>query len=402
MGYRPATRRGAWAIAAGFVLGGLLLAGQPLASGSAAAADPIKIGTVFNTTGGQAILDVPASHGAQLAIGQINAAGGVEGRPLQWVAVDGNSVPLDLAAQTGQALNDDPGIVAFLGLSDTDNVLAAAPVAAAASRVFLTSGATSPLLPGQVPTWLFLACFGDNVQAAAGAEWAYRHLKARRVAIFYEPTESYTKLLQRYFGERFTALGGRIVATKKVYPGAAIPHLPRTDMLASGDVDLLFLSVQTAEDAVRLVPLIRRAGYRGPILGGDGYDAEAVWAKHPDIGDTYFTTHVYLAPDNPNPKVGAFLKAYAAARPGEDPGAFGALGFDAAGLVAAAMTRAGATDPGGVLEGLTGLEGYQGVTGTISFPGESRIPLKSVTILKVDKGRQAFVDQILPESVPKP
>ncbi|MEZ4678407.1 MAG: hypothetical protein R2932_29740 [Caldilineaceae bacterium] len=50
-----------------------------------------------------------------------------------------------------------------------------APAAAAAQRLFLTSGATSPQLPAQVPDYLYLACFGDNVQAAAAAEWALRN-----------------------------------------------------------------------------------------------------------------------------------------------------------------------------------------------------------------------------------
>jgi branched-chain amino acid transport system substrate-binding protein len=61
--------------------------------------------------------------------------------------------------------------------------LAAARVAAVSHRVFLTSGATSPELPGAVPGFLFLACFGDNAQASAAAEWACQDRSARTVSI---------------------------------------------------------------------------------------------------------------------------------------------------------------------------------------------------------------------------
>jgi hypothetical protein len=63
-----------------------------------------------------------------------------------------------------------------------------------ADRVFLTSGATSPKLPGQVPEFLFLARFGDNVQAAAGAEWAYRQLGERTALVLHDPDQTYLGL----------------------------------------------------------------------------------------------------------------------------------------------------------------------------------------------------------------
>jgi branched-chain amino acid transport system substrate-binding protein len=85
------------------------------------------------------------------------------------IVVDGETKPEIIAAKTRQLIADEREIAGLIGLSDTDMVLAAAKVSAERSLGFLTSGATSPLLPEQVPEYLFLACFGDNVQAAAGA-----------------------------------------------------------------------------------------------------------------------------------------------------------------------------------------------------------------------------------------
>ncbi len=358
---------------------------------------PVVMASVYNLTGFQAVLDVPSSNGSMLAASEINAHGGVLGREISLVAVEGESVPEALSVKTEELFDQHPDIVAFFGLSDTDMVLAAAPVAASHERIFLSSGATSPQLPEQVPEFLFLACFGDNVQAAAGAEWAYNDLGARDAMVLFDPSESYTQLLQGYFVERFEELGGTIAAAENIDPRTEPITLPQI-----GNVDLVFLSVQTAEDAARVIPLLRDAGYGGPILGGDGYDSESTWESTPDISNVYFTTHVYLGDDNPNPLVTSFVNAYAVAYPGEAPSAFAALGYDAVKLLAAAIARAGEATPEAVVAGLTGLAGYDGVTGTISFQGNDRIPTKSVTILEVVNAKQTFVTEVTPTSVPSP
>jgi branched-chain amino acid transport system substrate-binding protein len=358
---------------------------------------PIILASVYNLTGFQAVLDVPSSNGSLLAASEINAHGGILGREVSLVAVEGESVPEALSVKTENLLDEHPDIVAFFGLSDTDMVLAAAPVAASHQRVFLSSGATSPKLPEQVPEFLFLACFGDNVQAAAGAEWAYGDLGAREALVLFDPSESYTELLQGYFVARFEELGGTITATESIDPRTDPITLPPT-----GNADLVFLSVQTAEDAARVIPLLRAAGYAGPILGGDGYDSESTWESNPNIADVYFTTHVYLGADSPNPLVTAFVDAYTQAYPGQSPSAFAALGYDAVNLLSAALERAGEATPAAVATGLSGLQGYNGVTGTMSFEGNDRIPTKSVTILRVANASQTFVAEVIPLSVPNP
>jgi len=359
--------------------------------------NPIVLGSVYNLTGFQAVLDVPSWYGSTIAASEINANGGVLGRDVSLVLVNGNSEPATLSAEAENLLDQNSDVIALFGLSDTDMVLATAPVAAQHQRVFLSSGATSPKLPEQVPDYLFLACFGDNVQAAAGAEWAYDALGARTAVVLFDPNETYPLLLQGYFATRFAELGATITATESIDPRTDPITLP-----VIGDVDLVFLSVETAEDAVRVIPLLRASGYAGPILGGDGYDAASTWSAFPDIASVYFTTHVYLGADSENPNVTAFLSAYAEAYPDQEPSAFAALGYDAVGLLAAAMSRAGDATPAAVASGLSGLEGYRGVTGTISFLGGNRIPTKSVTILQIADARQQFVTEVIPTSVPNP
>ena len=124
-------------------------AGATLAAGS----PPVRLGAVYGLTGDWSPFDVPSARGAELFVKHANADGGVLGRQLELVVRDTES-NIDKAAEAvGALIADYPDMPAIFGLSESDPVIAAAKVAAADSRIFVTSGATSPKLPGQVPTW---------------------------------------------------------------------------------------------------------------------------------------------------------------------------------------------------------------------------------------------------------
>ena len=378
---------------------GLLAAGS-LSAGSLslnAAEQPVVLGGVYNRHGAQASLDIPTSRGARLAVKEINGNGGVLGRPLRLIRVDGDSMPDVLKRRTAVLFERFPMTSALTGLSDTDMVLASAPIAAAHRRLFLTSGATSPKLPAEIPEVLFLACFGDNVQAAAGAEWAYRDRSARTAAILYDSSNTYTRLLQAYFKTRFEQLGGKIVSAEAYTMDDVSGPVARLKK-----ADLVFLSAHTPGDAATAVARLREAGFSGAILGGDGFDSETVWRRLPGVGNVFFTTHAYLGRDNPAPAVVAFRSAYQEAFAGSEPDAFAALGYDSVRLIAAAIEEARSDEPEAVLRAFANLRTFKGVTGDFSYADGSRIPRKSVSIIEVAKGKRRLVKEIVPAEVPQP
>jgi len=358
---------------------------------------PLVIGAIYNLTGAQSNLDVPSSQGAQLAVDEVNEAGGVLGRRVDLALLDGETSTEVIAARAAELLRDFEAMPGLIGLSDTDMVLAAAPVAAAHGRLFLTSGATSPMLPAQVPQWLFLACFGDNVQAAAGAEWAYGKRSARTASILYSTASSYTTLLQGYFRTRFEQLGGEILSLTAY----TLEDLSEDTIRGVEPAEIIYLSAQP-EDALQAVLLLRAAGFSAPILGGDGFDSEGLWGEHPEISNVFFTTHAYLGADNKDPEVVAFRAAYERAHPGRTPNAFTALGYDTARLLLDAVGRAGSEDPEAARNALAATQGFKGVTGTITYTAGDRIPSKSVTILQIEGGTRRFVEQFVPEQAPAP
>lgn len=356
----------------------------------------IVLSAIYNLTGGQSSLDVPSSRGVQLAIQQVNDTGGILGQMLELRLKDGQTNTDTLKAKVTEVLEETPTTLAFLGLSDTDQVLAAAGVAANNNRVFVTSGATSPKLPGQIPDYLFLACFGDNVQAAAAAEYAYKTLGKTTVSVVYDSSDTYTSLLHQYFVESFEELGGQVISQKAYAQGAMETAVKETQA-----ADFIFYAA-LPQDVLQGIQLIRQAGFNVPVIGGDSYDEPDVWQSQSELGEVYFTTHAYLGGDNPKPEVQTFRQAYKKAYGGEEPNAFAALGYDAARLLIRAIERSGTASPEAIRQALTGIRDFSGVTGMISFGPDSRIPSKSVTIMEVRAGAQKLVTEVIPGKTPTP
>lgn len=359
--------------------------------------EPIQLGALFSLSGSKSDLGIPSARGAQLAVAQLNEKGGILDREVQLLVKDGESDASVGAQQVATMMQEAPDIAAFLGLSDTDLALSAATESSLYDRVFLTSGATSPLLPAQVPDYLFLACFGDNVQAAAAAEWAYDELNLRTAVVVYDTLETYTVLLQKYFIDRFESLGGQVLAAKGYNPidrGAILQNLPTAE--------LVFLSSGSAQDARSSIQLMREAGITAPVIGGDGYESETEWEAHPQIQDVFYTTHAYLGADNLEPRVKEFNKIYTEAYGGALPDAFAALGYDAVNLLAKAIEKTASTDPLKVQQALAQLSDFSGVTGDISFSTGQQIPSKSVTFMEVKGGKRIYRDALIPKVIPQP
>ena len=363
---------------------------------------PVKIGAIYNLSGSQASLGQPSLNGSILAVEQLNRRGGLLGRPIELVAVDGQSDPALIAEET-RTLVHVPGLSAITGLSDTTMVLAAAPIAEKARMVFLTSGATSPRVPIEFPNYYFMACFGDNTQAAAGAEYAFSTLGARTVYLISDETMDYTVLLARYFAERYLQLGGQIVG-EDTYAGGATDFSAQIARLTalSTPPDMLYVA-SGPDDIGPLVKQLREAGIDQPIVGGDGYDTPLLLAiAGAAADDVYFTTHTFFDRAQATPLQAGFIDDYQA-RFGHPPeSSFAGLGYDAVNLLAAAIELAGSAKQKGVAGALEATRDFQGVTGTISFAAGVHIPEKQVTIVRVTGGALNIAAVLTPQAVPRP
>jgi branched-chain amino acid transport system substrate-binding protein len=370
---------------------------------------PVRIGAIYNLSGGQSALDAPSLEGARLAVERINARGGLLGRRVELLERDGRTEETQVRRAAASLVA--AGVSAIVGLSDTDQVLAAAPIAASAGVPFVTSGATSPRLPREIPNWLFLACFGDNAQAAASAQYAMEQLGATSTAVLYDEELDYTRLLARYFERSVRAQGGQVLASAGYgQEDDAVAQLAGegtndeeddVEAGAAAEADVLFVAA-APEAAAALVRQLRRAGYTQPIMGGDSFDSSGLVAVAKKTGGkVYYTTHAALGMSSASLSVRRFAASFEAAygRPPEN--AFAGLGYDAVGLVASAVRRAESVKPSDVRDAIQTTHRYRGVTGTLSYQGDDRVPHKRVTLVCVGR-RPVVVAQFTPGYVAQP
>jgi branched-chain amino acid transport system substrate-binding protein len=357
----------------------------------------IRLGAVYSTTGELAPLGVPSLEGAKTVVRQINARGGIAGEKVSLTILPTPSSAKVAGEEILRAVAKDPSIDAFFGLTDTDLARAAGHAACAKGKVFVTSGATSPLLPRQSGPRVFLACFGDNSQAAVAAEWLAKTRGVRKVAILRDNSKTYTRLLSNYFSAAFLHRGGKIVSTTS-FKGGAVPKIPSSALNA----DAVYLAAETALEAKPIIKALRAAGFKGPIVGGDGYDAPSAWSGSLLAKDVWYTTHAFPAHTTGSAsqtETAAFSGAYTDAT-GKRANAFAGLGRDTTLLLATAVMRARAEGKT-LVSVLNSKTCFPGVTGSISYGDGSRVPVKPVALVSA-RSPEAQPIQITPAWVPKP
>jgi branched-chain amino acid transport system substrate-binding protein len=365
------------------------------------AADAIKIGAPFNVTGALSSLDAPALNGVELKAREINDAGGVLGRKIELVVYDTKADAATIASVANRLIAADHVHVA-LGFTDSDSVLAFGPIFQKAEVPFVTPGATSPKLPGQIGDMIFLASFGDNVQAAAGADFIRHKLAGSNVFLLRDNATEYTKLLAGYFEAALSHGGGSIVGRADYASGDKSFAAEIATIKASAPrPDVLYVSAMP-DDIGLIVKALRAAGLEQPIVGGDGYDTPLlVEVGGAAANGVYFSTHAYMAADS-TPPVQKFYRDYRAAYGTDPENAFAALGYDAVGLIADAIKRAGTDEAKAIRDAIAATAGYVGVTGTISYPNEARVPAKTVTMIAIKGERPTLAAEVNPGFIPPP
>ena len=348
---------------------------------SAQAQEPIKVAALYALTGGLSSLDGPSLKGAQLHVKQINADGGVLGRPLELVVYDTRTDQQVTATTAQQAVSE--GVVAGFGQSDTTFVMSAAPTFQEAGIPFVTSGATHPMLPTWVGEYMFMTAFGDDDQSYAIADYAYDTMGLRRVYVWTDNSMDFTRALTAFFKERFIERGGEIIDEDFFMMGdtdfsAQIARLEAVDPAPDG----VFISAIPSEAGLT-VRQIREAGIDMPIVSGDGFDTQLVaTVPGPELANNvFFSTHTYLADDRP--EVQEFIDAYTEFHGNPPENSFAPLGYDAIGLIANAIEQAGSTEPDAIRDALAATRDYPAVTGTISYVRENMVPPKPVSIVSV-------------------
>ena len=363
--------------------------------GSAAVTgDTIKVGALFNITGGQASLDEPSHRGFQLYFDELNKAGGINGRQVEVVSYDGKTDQTTCATNTTKLIDVD-NVVAIGGLSDSNYAFSAGNVAQAAEVPFVFSGATTPSL-NDIGNYVFLTAFGDDTCAYAAADYVTNELGLTKVYMLVDQSMDFTTTLARCFQERLEANGGEIVMTDN-YMNKDPDFSAQIDRFLndSKGAEILFFS-SVPDDIGTIVKQYRDKGVTLPFISGDGADTPLLMEVGGEAAEgTLVSTHCSF--ENQDPVVQDFVTLYTETQGTAPENAFAALGYDCAHVIATAIEMCGDdVTPANVRDNLEKIQDLRCVTGTISYTAESHVPQKSATILEVQDGAFAFVAELNP------
>ena len=349
----------------------------------------IKVGFYGALTGPTATFAISGKNGATLAVEQINAAGGVLGKPLVLLAEDDRGEASEAASVVSKLITRDH-VVALIGEQASSRTLAAAPIAQS-YRVPMISPTSTNVEVTKKGDYIFRMCFIDSYQGKALATFSRRDLKAQTAAILVDARSDYSMGLAEAFRTAFTEQGGRVVDELKYTEGDSDFSAQLTVLKPKAPDVLVVPGYYT--DAGLIARQARALGLESVLLGADGWDSPKLMEiGGPAIEGAYLSNHYSV--DDPSPAVRQFVDAYKA-RFGSEPDSIATLTYDATRLLADAITRAGSTEGKRIRDALASTQDFAAVTGSVTMAAD-RNPLKSAVILQVDGGRFRFAAAVAP------
>lgn len=380
------------ALVLGTVLAGLAAG----CGGGEKKADTIKVGANLEMTGGSASYGISSKNAIELAFKEINEKGGINGKQLELVVADNKSEAAE-ATNAMQKLVSQDNVVAVIGPNLSSSVIAASAINNSAKVLDIAPMATNPYVTvdqasGKTKDFNYRTCFIDPFQGTVMAKFATAELGVGNAAILIDNSSDYAKGLAQFFKENFVKEGGAVTAEESYLQKDTDFKATLTKIKATNP-DFLYVPGYYQEVGL-IVKQARELGMNMPIAGGDGWDS----AKMPEIAgaaalnNTYFSS-LYSPEDSSDINknfVAAYEKAY-----GQKPDVFAALSYDSALLVAEAIKNAGSTEPAKISEAMAKINGFSGVSGSVTFDDKHN-PVKSAVILEYKDGAQTLKTKINP------
>jgi branched-chain amino acid transport system substrate-binding protein len=347
----------------------------------------IKIGLNTELTGGIPTVGNSCKNAAIFAVDEVNSNGGLEvnGQKYKIVLdIQDCEDKAESAAAVAQKFATDSSILAMIGPNASRNAIPAAAVAEASKLPMISPWSTNPETT-KGKKYVFRACFIDSFQASVDAKFALDQLKAKTGAVLYDITDDAMVGQAEYFKKTFEENGGQIVAYETSSKGDKDFTSQLTKIVAKKP-DVLFLPAMYTTAPLE-VQQARDLGYKGPILGTDGWESpEIIKIGGKYMEGTIFSTH--YSPDIATPEAQKFISNYKA-KYGDLPDDVASLTYDAFGLLFQAIQSAGKLDRESIRNALANITEYKGVTGTMQFKGTGD-PIKSVVMIKIENGKFNF------------
>lgn len=352
------------------------------ASESAQNSDALLIGGIGPLTGDYANYGISTRNGAQLAVDEINAAGGVNGMKLALDFQDSAADPDSAVNAYGKLL--DNGMKVSLGGTFSGETASIVAAAAQDDIMILTPTASADKsIEGNDKA--FRVCFTDSSQGTASADFMADNNLPSKVAVFYQSDIDYSVGLFNAFEAECAVKGIDIVSVQTFTLDTNTDFTTQINEIKASGAELIFLPIYAAEASTFLTQAAGKFDSNIIYFGCDGLDG--ILGK---VSDTTYVENVMMltpfAADAEDENVKAFVAAYEKAY-NATPDQFAADGYDAVYTIKAALEHAGVTDVAdkemtsklvAAMQQIT----VNGVTGTMTWTaeGETVKPARAMII----------------------
>jgi branched-chain amino acid transport system substrate-binding protein len=357
-------------------------------SSSAVRGQDIVIGHYGSLTGSEATFGQSTSNGIKLAINDINAAGGINGRQVRLVEYDTKGDAREAGAVVTRLVTADK-VAAVIGEVASSLSLAGAPICQSNQVPMITPSSTNPRVT-KVGDFIFRVCFIDPFQGYVCAKFAAENQKAKRVAILQDQASAYSVGLADEFEKNFKEMGGQIT-TRQSYNAGDQNFGAKLTSIRATNPDMIFIPGYYT-DVANIAIQAKKLGINAALLGGDGWDSAKLGEIAGDnINGSFYSNHA--APDDP--ALADFVRKYEDEY-GAKPDALGALGYDAAMVLFDAMKRAKSLNGPDLRDALAATKDFAGVTGSINFD-DNRDAVKPAVILEMQNAQPKFAARVEPK-----
>lgn len=363
-------------------------------NGNAVADDAatIKVGLNYELSGGVATYGQSSVDGVKMAIDEVNAAGGINGKQIELVQYDTKSDEAE-ATTLGKKLMGQDKVIAILGPATSGAFKAEIPDANNYKVPVISGSATADdvtVANGEVQEYAFRICFSDSYQGTAMAKFASGNLGAAKAVILKDSTSDYAQGLAENFAKTFEEAGGSIVAEESYTTNDKDFNAILTKVKDLGG-EVIFIPGYY-QQAGLIIKQARELGIDVPILGADGFDSPDLLnlAGAENLNNVFFTNH-YSSLDE-DPMVQDFIAAFSE-KYGREPDAFNALGYDEAKFLCDALSRCETLDSVSLQKALSETKDFKAVTGTLSVD-ENHNAVKAIVVIELGNGVQIKSEKV--------
>ena len=353
------------------------------AKGNKIGEDTIKIGVNMELSGAVAAYGKAEYNGIKLAVKEINAKGGVDGKKIELVAKDNKSETAE-SSTTATNLAVQSQVATIIGPATSGATAASSLVSQKTGVPLLTPSGTQDDLTintdGSTKDYVFRTTFKDSFQGQVLAQFASENMKAKKVVLYYDNSSDYAQGIAAEFKRKYK---GEIVAESTFIAGDK-DYKAALTRFKDLDYDLIVMPGYYTETGI-ITKQAREMGIDKPILGPDGF-SDATFVKLSDkknATDVYYVSG-YSAKINLNDKAADFIKNYKEEY-GEEPNMFAALAYDSVYMVAEASK--GTSDSTEIAKNLGQLKDFEGVTGVMSIDQQHN-PIKSALMVRLENGAE--------------